>query len=115
MSGNFAFNVSRAVGAHLTTTAETTVYTAKQYVQVVNIHCANTSAASATVTVKWYDSSLADSFVLLNAAPVAANDALHLIVEAFGIASADEIRITAGTANVIDVTLTVVELPGRSG
>lgn len=115
MSGNFVHNNCRLLGAHLTATTDTTVYTASGYVQVIGARAANITATDATVTLNWYDNSAADEFRLLYQHTVPANGALWLPLEAFSLNSSDEIRAQAGTANALDIILSISEIPGRTG
>lgn len=106
-----------SVGVAVTTTSETTCYVADgPFATITSILAANTSTAAHSLTVKWRDSSAAASYSLLPAVTVPANSTEFLEFEAgFQLNDGDEIRVTAGTASVFDVMVTVIESIGRSG
>ncbi|MDW6020236.1 hypothetical protein SAZ10_00505 [Mesorhizobium sp. BAC0120] len=115
MSGNFVSNSCRLIGARLTTTSNTTVFTAAGYVQAIGIRLANVTGAAATATVAWFSASQNSDFRLLFQHSVPANGQIWLPLEAFSLNQSDQIRVQAGTANAIDVILAISEIPGRSG
>lgn len=115
MSGNFVSDACRLVGAHLTATTNTTVFKAIGYVQIIGLRLANITVAPAAATVSWYSGGAKDEYRLLFQHPVPANGQVWLPLEAFALAENDEIRIQAGTANALDVILSISEVPGRSG
>lgn len=114
MTNNFYNTPARAVGLHLPAGA-TAIYTARSYVQVIDLRCANVSATEASVTVEWYCSRSNESIRLVYQGKIAANTAQHYTINAFPLEPNDEIRITPGAANTVDAILTFLEIPGRSG
>lgn len=112
---NYARDPSRSVGAKLTTTNDTTIFTVTGYTQVVGIRCANITSSAATVTVSWYSNADTTAYRLVYQQSIPGNLYAYFPLEGFGVSAGDEIRVQAGTANAIDVVLTVVEVPGRSG
>lgn len=112
---NYARDPSRSIGAQLTTTADTTIFTVTGYTQIVGIRCANVTGTAATVTVSWYSSADTAAYRLVYQQSIPGNLYAYIPLEGFGVSAGDEIRVQAGTANAIDVVLTVVETPGRSG
>ncbi len=115
MSGNFVSNACRLIGAHLTGTTNTTVITAVGYVQVIGIRLANITAVNATASVAWFSSVANDQYRLLFEHTIPAKGQVWLPLEAFALNENDQIRVHAQTANAIDVTLSISEIPGRSG
>ncbi len=115
MSGNFVSNACRLIGAHLTGTTNTTVFTAVGYVQVIGIRLANITAVNATASVAWFSSVASDQYRLLFQHTVPANGAVWLPLEAFALNEGDQIRVQASAANALDVVLSISEIPGRSG
>lgn len=102
------------VGTSLTTTALTTVYTArKTYANAVSIWLTNRSAAAVAATVTWFDNDTASSFDLCFEYPVPANGMLILEPRGFGLDVGDELRVTAGTANKLHCIVSTVEIAGR--
>jgi hypothetical protein len=114
---NFVDNNCRILGTTLTTTNNTTVFTApaNNYDQVIGVRVANITALDATVSVRWFDSSANASFFIIFQHIVPANGAVWFPLEAFALDEADEIRTQAGTSNALDVIVSIAELPGRSG
>lgn len=112
---NYAQNPCRSVGSSLSATTETAVYTAGAYAQVVGVRIANKAASDTTATLSWYSSKDDASYVLVYQAPILAHSYAYFPLEGFALISSDEIRVTAGAADALDVVLTVVEIPGRSG
>lgn len=115
MSGNFVANNCRLVGTHLTTTSNTAVFTATGYSQVIGLWLGNITAVNATATVKYFSNAAASEYVILFQHTVRGNYGLWVPTEAFSLNASDEIRVQAGTANAIDVIVSVAEIPGRSG
>lgn len=114
-SGNFVNNPCRLIGAHLTSTSDTTLFMAKGYTQVIGIRLTNITGSDATATVGWFNDDANESYRLLFQHVVPANSQVWLPLEAFALDEDDEIRVQAGTANALDVILSIVEVPGRSG
>lgn len=112
---NYARDPSRSIGAKLTTTTDTTIFTVTGYTQVVGIRCANVTASAATVTISWFSDADAAAYRLVYQQSIPGNLYAYFPLEGFGVSAGDEIRVQAGTANAIDVVLSVVEVPGRSG
>ncbi|MBZ9922197.1 hypothetical protein LB579_31440 [Mesorhizobium sp. BR1-1-7] len=112
---NYVANATRLVGAHLTTTNDTTVFTAAGYTQVVGIRLANITGTDRTATVAWFSDGDSSAYRLLYQHIVPANSAVWLSLEAFALKVDDEIRVQASLANAIDVIVSVAEVPGRSG
>jgi hypothetical protein len=112
---NYSRDPSRSIGAKLTATTDTTIFTVTGYTQVVGIRCANVTASAATVTVSWYSNADLAAYRLVYQQSIPGNLYAYFPLEGFGVSAGDEIRVQAGTANAIDVVLTVIEVPGRSG
>lgn len=112
---NYARDPSRSIGAKLSTTNDTTIFTVTGYTQVVGIRCTNVTGSAATVTVSWYSNADTTAYRLVYQQSIPGNLYAYFPLEGFGVSEGDEIRVQAGTANAIDVVLTVVEVPGRSG
>lgn len=104
----------RSVGTRLTATAATACYAAPANARplVSLVHVANYSAAAVSVTVTWYDAGAAASYTLASAS-LAANATLDLRDTPLALEDGDEIRVQAGTANAVDVTVTAMERAGR--
>lgn len=114
---NFVNDNCRLIGTSLTTTNNTAVYTAptNNYDQVIGVHVANITALDATVSVRWFDSSANASYCIIFQHTVPANGAVWFPVFGFALDASDEIRAQAGTANALDVIVSIAERPGRSG
>jgi hypothetical protein len=112
---NFVANSCRLIGAHLSGTTNTTVLAAEGFMQAIGVRLANITNADAVASVGYYSASQASEFKLIFRHIVPANGAVWLPLEAFGLKAGDEIRVQAGTANAIDVVLSIAEVPGRSG
>lgn len=113
---NFAKEPSRAIGVKLTATTDTTLFTATAYTQIIGIRCTNITGTAATITVTWVDNDAGPTtYNLVFQQSVPGNLFLYLPLEGFAVTSGDLIKAQAGTANAIDVVLTLVEVPGRSG
>lgn len=115
MSGNFVSDACRLVGRHLATTTNTTVFRAVGYIQIIGLRLANVTGTDAVATVSWFSAGAEEEYRLLFQHVVPANGQLWLPLEAFALAENDEIRVQAGTANALDVILSISEVPGRSG
>jgi hypothetical protein len=106
----------KSYGAKLSTTGVTTVFTAQEGTQavVVAINLSNIDGTSSVdATVEWYDLSVTTSFRITSTDAVAA-DAREYIEFPIALDPGDEIRVTAGAANDLDVIVTVVETPGNA-
>jgi len=112
---NYVANNTRLVGAHLTTTNDTTVFTATGYTQVVGVRLANITGTDRTATVGWFSDADNSAYRLIYQHNVPANSAVWLPLEAFALKVDDEIRVQASFASAIDVIVSVAEVPGRSG
>lgn len=112
---NYAKDPSRSIGAKLTTTADTTIFTVTGYTQIIGIRCANVTASPVPVTVSWFSADDATAYRLVFQQPIPGNLYAYFPLEGFGVDPGDQIRVQAGTASAIDAVLTVVEVPGRSG
>ncbi|PWL17395.1 hypothetical protein DKP76_11495 [Falsochrobactrum shanghaiense] len=110
---NFSRENCRAIGAHITTTANTTIYSATGYPHVIDIRCANLTSNDVPVTISWYSIQDSDQYRLIYQHPIPANGAITFPLDAFAPIDGDEIRVQAGSANAIDVILTIAEVPGR--
>ncbi len=115
MSGNFVSDACRLVGAHLTATTNSTVFKAVGYIQVIGLRLTNITSTDTTATVSWYSAGARDQYRLLFQHIIPANGQIWLPLEAFALNENDEIRIQAGTANALDLVLSISEVPGRSG
>lgn len=103
-------------GTALTTTGQTTVYTARRsYANAVSVWITNKTAIAAVITIDWYDSDITTQFKLCFQYSVPANGMLVIEPRGFCLDINDEIRATAGTANAFDVVVSAVEIAGRSG
>ena len=103
------------VGTSLTTTAETTCYTANvQLVQMASIRATNKDTTSRDLTVYWYDDSATASYRLLKSTPVQAVSHVEMLFsDGFTLREDDAIRAEASAANAFDVIVTIIETPGR--
>jgi hypothetical protein len=103
------------VGTALTTTTETTCYTAQvQFVQLASIRATNKDTTTRNLTVSWYDDSAAASYRLLKDTPVQAGAHVHIPFEdGFTLRERDAVRAEASAANAFDVIVTIIETPGR--
>lgn len=115
MSGNFSRDNCRLIGNHLADTTDDTILTASGYMQVIGARVANVTSSDATVTLNYYSKADDSEYRLLYQHTVPANGAIWLPLEAFSLNTSDEIRAQAGTANALDVILSITETPGRSG
>lgn len=107
-----AGDAGRTVGASLTTTTETTIYTVVSTIQVVRgdtMKLCNTDTSNdVDVTVTWTDDS-ASQTTSLYVGTIPAKSYHDLDLQGMFLYISDTIEVTAGSANDIDVTLTVVE------
>ena len=106
---------SATFGTKLTTTGATSVFTCSdRKARISGIMVANASAGAVVVTVEWYDSSATTSYRIWYQGSVAANSYVHFAPPELWIMQSDEIRVTAGTANTIEVVATVELFAGSS-
>lgn len=114
---NFVKDNCRILGTSLTTTNNTAVFTEPTtgYDMVVGVRVANITASDATISLRWFDSSANVSFVIIFQHTVPANGAVWFPLDSFALDASDEIRAQAGTANALDVIVSIAERPGRSG
>ena len=105
----------RTVGKSITTTALTTMYTCDVKVaHMASVHAANASTVSETVTISWFDSSASATYDLITAATVTAGSYFRLeFNDGFVLRKNDEIRVTAGSADELDVIVTIIEPIGN--
>jgi hypothetical protein len=105
-------------GTKLSSTSATACYTAPaaSVAQVKSIHVANTDSSVRNATVTWFDDSTSTSYTLLHQGKVPINGCIKIpIPEGMQIDPGDEIRVTASSANTLQVIVNVVETVGRSG
>lgn len=110
---------TQAVGTKLTTTTQTTVYTAdtangNMHEVLIAVLVANVTSTDATVTVEWTDASAADTYSLATGMTVPANGTVWLRPINMPLDDADAIKATAGTANALHV-VTMVNEKARGG
>lgn len=107
--------VPRAEFTDLTTTTETTIYTAPDvWTYLHKLHVSNVTGSAATITVSIYDDSETTLFSWVTTKSVPANDLMDFELD-FQLAEGDEVRVQAGTADALEVALTFTEQGGRSG
>jgi hypothetical protein len=107
-------------GTKLTTTNATAVYTnsvanggsATQSTKLHDASICNTSASAVTITITWHDTSANVTYAIYSGYSLAANTTM-LVTQALIFAPADELRVTAGTANVIEIVVTTTMGPSR--
>lgn len=115
MSASDFTNRVTPTGTILTTTALTTCYTARNvFDNLLGVWLANITGAPVTATVGWYDADAATTFYLCFQYPVAANGIFIPEPRGFGLDPADEIRVTAGTANALHCIVLTAEVASRS-
>lgn len=108
-------------GSKLTTTAATTVYantaanegSATAATKLDNCTICNTSAGGVTVIVTWYDLSATTAYAIYSGGTLAANTTL-MIDRVLSFKPGDELRITAGTANTLEVLVTTSTAASRT-
>lgn len=111
---NYVNSPIRSIGKRITTTSVTTIYTVANYAQALGIRVAAIGGTASTVTVEWFCFRDTQSYRLIQNGQIPANFAAYYSLDGFTLDAKDEIRVTAGGANTIDVILTVAEIPGRS-
>lgn len=101
-------------GAKLSTTSATAVYTnsdARFEVAVRKLIVSNSHSAAVTLTITWFDNSASTTYALYTGYSLASKATLIIDFENMLLAPSDAIRVTAGTANVIEcVTITTQPL-----
>lgn len=108
------------VGKKLTGTSATAVYTnaSGRPAKGIGMRIANTTSSAVTVTIAWYDSQnvsgagSATAYAMLSGYSLPANQMLDLDLMGMRMSNADELRVTAGTGNALEVTTTVFETRG---
>jgi hypothetical protein len=114
-----ATDKSLTTGTKLTTTNATAVYvnTNQKGISTKGVRCfiCNTDASARTATVEWFDRTANVSYALYSAYSIAANTTLSIELDALefagGVASGtdgDELRVTAGTADTLQVVVITV-------
>jgi hypothetical protein len=112
----------RIIGTVLTDTAQTTLYTASTNSSTIaipsDIHVTNVTAVAANITLEYSITTGGTVYTLVYRYPVQPNGTgLHLSDDdglGFQLAAGGTIRATAGTANALHVSLSVIEIAGRS-
>lgn len=112
---NYVNSPVRSIGKRITTAAVTSIYTATGYAQVLGIRCAAIGGTASTVTVEWFNSRDNVTYRLIYQGTIPANFAAYYSLDGFALDASDEIRVTCGGANTVDVVLTIAEIPGRAG
>lgn len=94
----------------LTTTNSTDLYTVPGgcTALIQSVVVSNEDAVSRTVTGTFYDSSATSSFTLIKDASIPAASSLNILDKPFSLEEGDKIRLQAGTANVFDVTASIL-------
>jgi hypothetical protein len=103
-------------GFNLASTVRTTIYTSHDGPNtLVMVRAANKTPAPVAITVEWYKASTGITAALIYGYQIIGNGSIN-IEEATGIAlrDGDLIYATAGTANALDVIVSVEEIAGRS-
>lgn len=104
---------SRA-GQNLTTTSATTVYTAPSTsgAKTVLLACtvANTTSTAVTFTVSITNSTDTVQSRIISGASLPAYTSLEVVQNKLILNATEKIRVTAGTANALDVTIAALEI-----
>ena len=113
-------SVPRVIGTVLTDTAQTTLFTAVDgYAIPTDIHVTNITSTAANITLEYSIVTAGTVYTLVYQYPVQPKGTgLHLSDDdwlGFQLATGGTIRATAGTANALHVSLSVIEIAGRSG
>lgn len=104
-------NVPKTVGARPTTALDT-VYTCPvgKTAYVMLARATNTTAASASITVKWTDASSANTaYAIVNNLMIPANASVRYIEDRLVLEAGDMLQAQAGTAGSIDLIFSVIE------
>ena len=109
---------STSYGSKLTTTAATAVYTRPTTIRaktrISTMWICNTDSVARSFTLEWYDVSAGVSFRILKSYVLAPNIAVSVEFPSLWIDKGDEIRVTAGTANTLEVIVTAETYGGGS-
>jgi len=94
----------------LTTTSATDLYTVPGGCSalVQSVVVANEDSTTRTATASFYDSSAIATFTLIKDAEIPAASSMNVLDKPFALEAGDVIKITAGTANVMDVTASIL-------
>lgn len=107
-------NTYKNAGVTLTTTDPTTVYTCPAATTgIVQAVCASNvdTVNDTTVTVTWTDDSNADAdYSLITGASVPKTSTLQVLDKPIVLEAGDTIVVTAGSANDLDVTVSVLQI-----
>lgn len=99
----------RIVGKHLTTTSQTTIYTQESGVSYADhINFANITASAATARLHVTVSADSDTYALFYDVSVPAGGLVRVDL-GYALNKDDAIKATAGTANALDVVLSIIE------
>lgn len=104
---------TQAVGSKLTTTTQTTVYTAlggNMREMLIAVLITNVTSSDATVTIEWTDASAVDTYSLATAMTVPANGSVWLRPIHLPLDASDAVKATAGTANALHVVTMINEM-----
>lgn len=108
--------VPRPVFVALSTTSRTTVYTAdpKNGQDVADsIYVANTHTAPVAVTIEYFENKTSTHFALLGEGLIPEHSTMQMEL-GWRMKKDDAIKVTAASANAIDVTFILSEIPSRS-
>ena len=100
-------------GTVLSTNASTGCYTAPSGVSsvLVNaVYLSNTTGSAVIVTLNWFDSTASVTHSIITGATIPPNQTLQPIVGALPLHPGDSIKVAAGTANAVDVTVCAAEI-----
>ncbi len=104
-------------GTKLTTLNATAVYTnpatAKQSTKGVRLFVCNTDSSARTATVQWYDASLTTAYAIYDLFSIAAQTTLSVDLDGLQFDIGDELRVTAGTVDTLEVVVTTTEAVTR--
>lgn len=103
---------TRAIGAVLTNTSQTTVYTAvgnNMLEMLLAVLVSNVTGTAATITIEWTDASAAATYSITTATTVPANGNVWIRPIDLPLAASDAIKATAGTGNALHVILMLNE------
>ena len=107
---------SVSFGTKLTGTTATSVFTnSDKKARITAIMIATTSVEAETATIDWYDSSATTSYRILYQGEVLPFGYVHVEPPEMWLMQNDEIRVTASTANKLEVIVTVEQFAGHSG
>jgi hypothetical protein len=108
---------TKTVGQTPDSTSPAVLYTADPVVfgaQLVFVHVANVSAASAAFTIEWVKSGDVAGTALAYEVDLPANGYATLDLKGFALGRGDAIRFTSSVADALAVTLTLKEAVPRS-